>query len=44
MEPITLSVVAFIAIVVLAFIYASVKIVQQYERILIFTLVYLIPE
>jgi regulator of protease activity HflC (stomatin/prohibitin superfamily) len=37
-EPITLSVVAFVAIVVLAFIYASVKIVQQYERILIFTL------
>jgi len=37
-EPIALVVFAFIAIVVLAFIYASVKIVQQYERILIFTL------
>ncbi len=38
MEPLTLSVVAFVAIVVIAFIYASVKIVNQYERVLVFTL------
>jgi regulator of protease activity HflC (stomatin/prohibitin superfamily) len=37
-EPITLSVIAFIAIVVLAFLYASIKIVNQYERLLVFTL------
>jgi regulator of protease activity HflC (stomatin/prohibitin superfamily) len=33
-----LSIVAFIAVVVIAVIYASIKIVQQYERMLIFTL------
>jgi regulator of protease activity HflC (stomatin/prohibitin superfamily) len=38
MEPITLAVAAFVAVVVLAFLYASIKIVNQYERILIFTL------
>jgi regulator of protease activity HflC (stomatin/prohibitin superfamily) len=37
-EPLTLSVVAFVAIVVIAFLYASVKIVNQYERVLVFTL------
>jgi regulator of protease activity HflC (stomatin/prohibitin superfamily) len=37
-EPITLSIVAFVAVVVVAFIYASVKIVNQYERMLVFTL------
>ncbi len=38
MEPITLSVIAFVAIVLVAFVYASVKIVNQYERVLVFTL------
>ncbi len=38
MEPLTLSVIAFVAIVLIAFIYASVKIVNQYERVLVFTL------
>ncbi|HEU0236594.1 MAG TPA: SPFH domain-containing protein [Candidatus Limnocylindrales bacterium] len=38
MEPITISIIAFVAVVVLAFLYASIKIVNQYERILIFTL------
>jgi regulator of protease activity HflC (stomatin/prohibitin superfamily) len=37
-EPITISIVAFVAVVVLVFLYASVKIVNQYERMLIFTL------
>jgi regulator of protease activity HflC (stomatin/prohibitin superfamily) len=37
-EPLTISIVAFIAIVVLAFLYASIKIVNQYERLLVFTL------
>jgi regulator of protease activity HflC (stomatin/prohibitin superfamily) len=37
-EPITLSIVAFVVVVVLVFIYASVKIVNQYERMLVFTL------
>jgi regulator of protease activity HflC (stomatin/prohibitin superfamily) len=37
-EPITLSIVAFVAVVILVFIYASVKIVNQYERMLVFTL------
>jgi regulator of protease activity HflC (stomatin/prohibitin superfamily) len=37
-EPITISIIAFVAVVVLAFLYASIKIVNQYERILIFTL------
>jgi regulator of protease activity HflC (stomatin/prohibitin superfamily) len=37
-EPITLSVIAFVAIVVIAFLYASIKIVNQYERLLVFTL------
>jgi regulator of protease activity HflC (stomatin/prohibitin superfamily) len=37
-EPLTLSVVAFVAIVVIAVLYASVKIVNQYERVLVFTL------
>ena len=38
MEPITLSIVAFVAVVVIAFLYASIKIVNQYERLLVFTL------
>ena len=37
-EAITLSVIAFVAVVVLVFLYASVKIVNQYERLLVFTL------
>jgi regulator of protease activity HflC (stomatin/prohibitin superfamily) len=37
-EPITLSIVAFVVVVVLAFVYASIKIVNQYERVLVFTL------
>jgi len=37
-DPVFLSIVAFIAVVVIAVIYASIKIVQQYERMLIFTL------
>jgi regulator of protease activity HflC (stomatin/prohibitin superfamily) len=37
-QPITLSIIAFVAIVVLAFLYASIKIVNQYERLLVFTL------
>jgi regulator of protease activity HflC (stomatin/prohibitin superfamily) len=37
-EPITLSVVAFVVVVVLVLLYASVKIVNQYERMLVFTL------
>ena len=38
MEPVTISIVAFIAVVLVAFLYASVKIVNQYERLLVFTL------
>ena len=38
MEAITLSVIAFVAAVVLVFLYAAVKIVNQYERLLVFTL------
>ena len=38
MEPLTLSIIAFVAIVVIAVLYASVKIVNQYERVLVFTL------
>jgi len=37
-EPITLSIVAFVTIVVIAVLYASIKIVNQYERVLVFTL------
>jgi regulator of protease activity HflC (stomatin/prohibitin superfamily) len=37
-DPITLSIIAFVAIVLLAFLYSSVKIVNQYERLLVFTL------
>jgi regulator of protease activity HflC (stomatin/prohibitin superfamily) len=37
-EPITLSIVAFVVLVILAFIYAAIKIVNQYERMLVFTL------
>jgi regulator of protease activity HflC (stomatin/prohibitin superfamily) len=37
-EPITLSIVAFVVVVLVVFIYASVKIVNQYERMLVFTL------
>jgi regulator of protease activity HflC (stomatin/prohibitin superfamily) len=37
-EAITLSVIAFVAAVVLVFLYAAVKIVNQYERLLVFTL------
>jgi regulator of protease activity HflC (stomatin/prohibitin superfamily) len=37
-DPIVLSVVAFVVVVIIALLYASIKIVQQYERMLIFTL------
>jgi regulator of protease activity HflC (stomatin/prohibitin superfamily) len=37
-DPVALSIVAFIVVVLLAVLYAAVKIVNQYERILIFTL------
>ena len=37
-DPVVLSVVAFVLVVVIGFLYASVKIVNQYERMLIFTL------
>jgi regulator of protease activity HflC (stomatin/prohibitin superfamily) len=37
-DPIALVVLAFVVVVILGFLYASVKIVNQYERILIFTL------
>jgi regulator of protease activity HflC (stomatin/prohibitin superfamily) len=37
-EAVTLSVIAFVAAVVLVFLYASIKIVNQYERLLVFTL------
>jgi regulator of protease activity HflC (stomatin/prohibitin superfamily) len=43
-DPVTLSIVAFIAVVLLAVLYAAVKIVNQYERILIFTLGRTSPE
>jgi regulator of protease activity HflC (stomatin/prohibitin superfamily) len=43
-DSITLSVAAFVAVVVLAFLYASIKIVQQYERLLVFTLGRTSPE
>jgi regulator of protease activity HflC (stomatin/prohibitin superfamily) len=38
MDPITLSVVIFIAAVVLLLLYSAIKIVNQYERLLVFTL------
>jgi regulator of protease activity HflC (stomatin/prohibitin superfamily) len=38
MDPITLSVVVFIAAVLLLLLYTAVKIVNQYERLLVFTL------
>ena len=38
MEPITISIIVFVAIVVLVFLYTSIKIVNQYERVLVFTL------
>ncbi len=44
MDPVTLSIAAFIAVVLLAFLYASIKIVQQYERMLVFTLGRTSPE
>jgi regulator of protease activity HflC (stomatin/prohibitin superfamily) len=37
-EPVTLSVAVFITVVLLGFLYASIKIVNQYERLLVFTL------
>jgi len=37
-EPITISIIVFVAIVVLVFLYTSIKIVNQYERVLVFTL------
>ena len=43
-DPVSLSIVAFVAVIVIAFIYASIKIVQQYERMLIFTLGRTSPE
>ncbi|MDQ2964530.1 MAG: SPFH domain-containing protein [Chloroflexota bacterium] len=43
-DPIALSIIAFIAVVILAVFYAAVKIVNQYERILIFTLGRTSPE
>ncbi len=38
MEPITISIIAFITIVALLVLYSSIKIVNQYERMLVFTL------
>lgn len=38
MEAVTLAVAAFVIVVVLAIIYSSIKIVRQYERLLVFTL------
>ena len=38
MEPISISVAIFVTVVLLAFLYASIKIVNQYERLLVFTL------
>jgi regulator of protease activity HflC (stomatin/prohibitin superfamily) len=43
-DPVSLSIVAFIVVVVLAVLYAAIKIVNQYERILIFTLGRTSPE
>jgi len=43
-EPITLSIVAFVVVVLLAFLYASIKIVNQYERLLVYTLGRTSPE
>jgi len=43
-EPIALSVIAFVTIVVVAFLYASIKIVNQYERLLVYTLGRTSPE
>jgi regulator of protease activity HflC (stomatin/prohibitin superfamily) len=37
-DPVVLSIVAFVLVVVIGFVYASIKIVNQYERMLIFTL------
>jgi len=37
-EPITISIVAFVAVVILAFLYASIKIIDQNYRLLVFTL------
>jgi regulator of protease activity HflC (stomatin/prohibitin superfamily) len=44
LDPVVLSIVAFVAVVLLAVLYAAVKIVNQYERILIFTLGRTSPE
>lgn len=38
LEPVTLSVVVFVVVVLLAIFYTAVKIVNQYERLLVFTL------
>ncbi len=43
-DPVVLSIVAFLVVVLLAVLYAAVKIVNQYERILIFTLGRTSPE
>ncbi len=43
-DPVTLSIVAFIVVILLAVLYAAIKIVNQYERILIFTLGRTSPE
>jgi regulator of protease activity HflC (stomatin/prohibitin superfamily) len=37
-EPVSISVAVFITVVLLVFLYASIKIVNQYERLLVFTL------
>ena len=38
MDALTLSVIAFVVVVVAAFVFGAIKIVQKYERMLIFTL------
>jgi len=43
-DPVGLSIIAFVAVIVIAVIYAAIKIVNQYERILIFTLGRTSPE
>jgi regulator of protease activity HflC (stomatin/prohibitin superfamily) len=43
-DPVFLSTVAFVVVIVIAVIYAAIKIVQQYERMLIFTLGRTSPE
>jgi regulator of protease activity HflC (stomatin/prohibitin superfamily) len=38
MDPVILAIVAFVAVVLILFVYASIKIVNQYERLVVFTL------